>query len=174
MTRRVITFLMALFSRLRVIVNMKRIQIDYIDYIELISIPTQEWPWKKSSDVISLPSKTNSHRFAFQKLVIWYKSLSDLHHSLQQRRLRQMLEIFERHGVAEMLRRSLTDAAPEDIIREITQDRVTSIGEIDDTVLSMIRITEEQARKRQKQKEELRIEFLKSIRWFAVSILKKC
>ncbi|XP_075249811.1 uncharacterized protein LOC142342384 isoform X2 [Convolutriloba macropyga] len=81
-----------------------------------------------------------------------------------QRRLRQMLEIFERHGVAEMLRRSLTDAAPEDIIREITQDRVTSIGEIDDTVLSMIRITEEQARKRQKQKEELRIEFLKSIR----------
>ena len=79
-----------------------------------------------------------------------------------------MLEIFERHGVAEMLRRSLTDAAPEDIIREITQDRVTSIGEIDDTVLSMIRITEEQARKRQKQKEELRIEFLKSIRWFGI------
>ncbi|XP_063710494.1 transient receptor potential cation channel subfamily M member 1-like isoform X2 [Symsagittifera roscoffensis] len=84
--------------------------------------------------------------------------------SKQKRQLRQMLEVFERHCVAEMLKRNVTESSPDDVIREMTHDRMSSIGEIDDSMLSVIRLTEEQASKREEKKEALRILFLKSIR----------
>ncbi len=76
-----------------------------------------------------------------------------------------MLESFERHCVAEMLRQFQMESKSDDIIQRLTVNVASRIGQIDDSILNVLRLTEEAALRKAKRKEIHRLNYLSSLKY---------